>query len=256
MTRTFDLSGQRTLLVSPSGRQVGYSYDRRGRVTAVRNVVAPNGPANAAGVDLLRYTYTGDRRARVEMANGLVMGVRFDGLGRALEQTVTGPAGAVVWRSQRLRDGAGSTRVESAQTRRADRSRKLALDSLYRLTHYQDVPANWVDPAPLAPPPTPVDPTAVRGQALLDAAIGPLALPGDPPVFEYDDHGNRLQTRASTPRSTVSPGGTMTTGTCAPTAPCRSPTTGATASRRSSRRCAASARPPTTATPWVEWWLR
>jgi RHS repeat-associated protein len=198
IVRGFDVSGQRARLTYPSGREVDYTHNLQGQITAIRNTLAPGGypgrPANAAGVDLVRYTYTGNRRARAELANGLTMVVRFDGLGRALEQEVTEAAGGVVWRSQRLRDGAGSTRVETALTRPGGRSRKLSLDSLYRLTHYHDDPANWVDPAPLAPPPVPRDPTAVRGQALLDAAIGPIALPGARPSYEYDDHGNRLQT--------------------------------------------------------------
>jgi RHS repeat-associated protein len=94
-----------------------------------------------------------------------------------------------------LRDAAGITRIETSMIRGGERSRKFALDSLYRLVLYQDGAANWVDPTALSPPASPVDPVAAGGQGILNAAIGDLSLPADQAVYEYDDTGNRVATR-------------------------------------------------------------
>lgn len=196
--RRFDEAGRQTSLTYPSGREISISYNHTGRITVVRNVASPPdypGRANnAAGFDVVRYGYAGLRRIRAEMGNNLTLTNRFDGAGRALEQVVNRANGTEVWRLQILRDAAGWTRVETASQRHGGRSRKFALDSVYRLTSYNDAPLNWLDPAPLLPARTPVDPLAANGQALLDAAIGPLTLPAGQPVFDYDIMGNRVQT--------------------------------------------------------------
>lgn len=197
--REFDLAGRRRKLIYPSGRELLYTYDHSGQLTSVQNLASPpdypGQAANAVQFDLVRNVYTGYRPVSIVMGNNLVQKMLFDGCGQMLERSVIRPDGMVMWRLQRLRDAAGFTRVESATTRHGSRSRKLALDSTHRLTHYEDSAVNWVDPLQLSPPHAPVDPPATNGQALMDGGIGQLAIPGVPHVFEYDEMGNRLETR-------------------------------------------------------------
>jgi len=196
--RHFDLAGNRTTLVYPSGREVLYSYDHLGRVTSVTNLSAPadypGRPANAAGKQLASYTYVGRRLVNTRLGNDLTLSTQFDGRGYILEQRVDHPAG-MRWRLQTLRDAAGYVRVENATTRTGTRSRKYLLDSMYQLVHYQDASATWIDPAVLAPSHLPVASDQATGQVALNTSIGPLGLPSEPYAFEYDQMGNRLQTR-------------------------------------------------------------
>ena len=115
------------------------------------------------GVDLARYTYVGRRLVRADFGNVVTLALSFDGRGHVLERAVTSATGTL-WRLQQLRDAAAYTRFESAITRTGARSRKFALDSIYRLTHYHDDIAQWIDPAAVAPPLAPVDPQDVQGK--------------------------------------------------------------------------------------------
>ena len=199
ITREFDLASRRSKLIYPSGREVSYTHDYLGRVTSVRNVASPlsypGRATNAAGVDLARYTYVGRRLVRVWLGNRLRLTMRFDGRGHLLQRVMTRTNGKIIWRLQELRDAAGYKRVESATTRAGARSRKFALDSIYRLTYYQNGPVKWIAPLPLAPTRIPIEPTATTGQVTINAAIGPLAVPAGLPVFNYDEMGNRKNTR-------------------------------------------------------------
>ena len=195
--RRFDVAGNRTKLVYPSGREVVYTYDHLGRVTSVTNLISPadypGRAANAAGVQLAGYTYVGRRLVNTELGNNLTLSSQFDGRGYMLEQRVDHTTG-MVWRLQLLRDAAGYVRVENAITRTGTRSRKVALDSIYQLVHYQDASAKWIDPVGLAPPHSPIAPDQVTSQMAIDTSIGPLELPTGSFAFKYDQMGNRLET--------------------------------------------------------------
>ena len=166
-----------------------------GRVTSVKNVAAPadypGQSANAAGVDLAHYVYVGRRLVRADLGNGITLAMSFDGRGHELERTATGTTGTL-WRVQQLRDAAAYTRVENAMTRNGTRSRKSFLDSIYRLTHYQDDIVQWIDPVSWRHRMHQL----IRfnnGQTVIDSATGHCH-PAGPPAFEYDDLGNRLAT--------------------------------------------------------------
>jgi RHS repeat-associated protein len=199
ISRRFDIAGKRDRLVYPSGREVSYGYDDTGRVKSVRNTAAPAGypgkAGNGVGLEIVRREYAGGRLTAATLGNGLLSVLRYDGCGRVIDRAVLRPDGTTLWRLQRLRDAAGFTRVETATTRPGDRRREFSFDSVYRLVSYRDVASVWVDPVPLAPPTTPVEPALAAGQRALDAAIGPLAVPPGPQVFEYDLGGNRVSTR-------------------------------------------------------------
>jgi RHS repeat-associated protein len=201
--RTFDPSGRRTSLTYPSGRVVEYSYDHLSRIRTIRNRSSPpdypGRPTSAVGIDLIRYRYTGDRLTVAELANGLTSRFRSDGRGQILERSLERRDGTLVWRMQQVRDAAGTIRLENASTRNAERSRRYGLDSLYRLTHYENGAANWLDPARVEPPAAPVEPWDTPGQAILNAVVPQI---GGNPTFEYDLMGNRL--RASEPNAAVS----------------------------------------------------
>lgn len=199
IVRKYDPAGRRIKLIYPSGREILYNYDYLGRVKSIRNVVSPTDyPGrleNAMGFNLAEFKYVGQRLTQVEYGNGLTLDVWFDGRGREFERFVVRSSGVILWRSQRLRDGAGYSRVENMTTRSGTRARKFFLDSVYRLTHYLDAPVNWLNPASLAPPEYPVEPSESTGQDLTNIAIGPLELTSTSPVFDYDEMGNRLYTR-------------------------------------------------------------
>lgn len=192
----FDLAGNRTKITYPSGREVVYAYDFLGRVTSVKNATSPadypGRLSNAADADLARYAYVGRHLVRAECGNNLVLAVRLDGRGHVLERTVASDAGTL-WRMQQLRDAAGYVRSESATTRTGERTRRFSLDSIYRLTHYQDGPAEWIDPVLVGPLDAPVDQGQSTDQAIIDASLGSLAVPASQPAFQYDGLGNRLE---------------------------------------------------------------
>jgi RHS repeat-associated protein len=195
--RSFDAAGRRNSLHYPSGRIVTFAHDALGRVLAIHNAAAPidypGRPSNGANFELARFRYAGRRLISLTMGNGLVVHLRFDGRGHLVERELTG-AGGTLWRWQSLRDAAGFTRLETSITRTSSRSRKIWLDSLYRLVQYQDGPSLWVDASVVAPPAQSLDPAQSIGQGVLDAAMGPLAIDASTPAFVYDAAGNRLQT--------------------------------------------------------------
>jgi len=196
--RKFDLAGRLIDVIYPSGREVSLTYDLIGRIKSVNAVTSPSDypgrSANAKNVELAHYTYVGRRLLRARFGNQLSVDFRYDGRGHLVERSVYGSTG-LLWRMQQLRDAAGFVRIETATTRTSARSRRFWLDSTYRLVRYEDTPAQWIDPIVLAPPSRPAKSSFVMGQALTDALIGPLGVPGGPGTFEYDDLGNRLTTR-------------------------------------------------------------
>ena len=196
--RNFDIAGNREKIIYPSGREVSYLHDHMGRIILIRNISSPDYPGrdiNAPGFDLAHFSYSGNRLALVEYGNGLILTLRYEGRGHVLDQTVSRTDGTIIWHLQRLRDAAGNTRIESSSTRAGSRSRKFFLDSIYRLTNYQDKNVNWSNPNDFEPPQVPINPLNLNNQNLIDNEIGPLEMPVTPPVYEYDEMGNRLYTR-------------------------------------------------------------
>ncbi len=188
IARQFDLSGQRTQITYPSGRALVYGFDQLGRVTSIHH--------DQSGSRIATYHYSGQRLQQIAYGNGMAMNITYDGRGLDLERSVMNASHEVIWRNQNLRDPAGYVRLESSLIRNGSRTRKYYYDSVYRLAHYQDTPADWLaDTQPIAPPSSPVEPSATGGQAVINNHIGSFGLPSTALVFEYDEMGNRRQTR-------------------------------------------------------------
>ncbi|MEW6516703.1 MAG: RHS repeat-associated core domain-containing protein [candidate division FCPU426 bacterium] len=187
LTWSYGLNRKKETVIYPSGRRVGYRYDRLGRVTAVTD---PTG-----GGDIATYRYVGERLLSAHYGNGLALNLAYDGRGLSTERSLSDRDQNVLWRNQVLRDPAGFVRRESCLAPSEARTRTYALDSLYRLAHYQDGPLEWFEKIPaISPPGAPVEPDDAAGQQVVDAFLGTYALPADA-VFDYDEMGNRLATR-------------------------------------------------------------
>jgi len=197
--REFDLLGFQEKLFYPSGREVLYRYDAAGNLQSVKNISSPadypGRITNADNFELVTYSYAGNRLSHIIMGNGLVLTKDYDGRGYPLGDKIKRPGNTTIWRRQQLIDPAGFTRLENITTRGGTQSRKFFYDSIYRLVHYQDNAPSWLDPVNVAPPPIPLHPSSTTGQSIINSSITLFNIPTGLLTFEYDEMGNRLNTR-------------------------------------------------------------
>lgn len=205
VAQVFDDAGRLVRIDYPSGRRVAFERGADGNVLAIRNEWIPPtypGRAGAAPLEALaRFGYgIGRRLWRVSLPLAGAWGsIRYDARGHVLERALfDSSTSAMLWRTQTLRDQAGSIRkevVDAPALPAASGARIATVDGRRQLIAYGAAPVAWIDPAAIGPPPE--SRSLLLGasrQMVIQGALFPSAT-GPAGVFEYDAAGNRLSTQ-------------------------------------------------------------